>query len=188
MNETETNHLTSEEMLAAIVDEAALEADRARHMAACPECRKRYENATVQLFALGERARACVPPLSKSIDLSKAMGTACPKRCLTARPALAFASAVCLLLIVLAGWQWRVGLPTTEMAFQSGGAQQLLQEVDRLVENAIPINYQELIESDPYKGGDDFMDFIVPAVDEFDDATQSPANHNGKEALDVELV
>ncbi len=131
--------------------------------------------------ALGETARQYAPAIPVPVRMPKERQKVRSYRDWGLRPVLGLAAALCLVMAVIGGGLLKGAGQRTNLAQTGNGTAALFEEADRLVENAMPVYYQKIIERDAFGPGDDMMDFIVPPVNETGDFMGSPETENGKE-------
>jgi hypothetical protein len=164
-------HLSDDELLRAMIDPADLDPVRRAHFDACPHCRRQSEELTRPLSRLGQLARQMAPEPRKSFRLP---AHSAPVRRWYVKPALALGA---LGVLVFAVTLWRPltrtsRTPTPMVAHQVENDEQLMEEIDTLVENALPEKYQQLaaLSGDrSVEDLDEFMDWMVPSPGEADD-------------------
>lgn len=181
-------HLTSDEIIAAVVDRGDLPADARNHLAACDQCRKEVEKIEAAVTGLGETGRQVAPELSTPVNMPTDRQRIRLSRAWGLKPVLGFGFAVCLLVFVLWGGRLKDAVQQTNVASTGSGANSLFEEADRLVENAMPVHYQKIIETESFRAGDDMMDFIVPSIDESYDFMGGPGMLNEEEISHAETV
>ena len=173
MNASNTKqHMTSDEMTMAVVDRNDLAADRRAHLEDCGSCRERVSSFENQLKGMGEMARKMAPAPSKPIRLPQT-GI---KRSWQRKPILAVGFAALVLLAVVV-WQPSPVSPPggpSVASLDTAKEQRLIEDIDAIVENALPTAYQELAAFDipdlfDDDTEDDPSDWIVPSLQEDED-------------------
>lgn len=181
MNTDRKAHLTSDEIIAAVVDRGDLTAHAESHLAVCDHCRKEAEKTRAMFAALGETARQSAPLIPVPVRIPKEHQKIRLSRDWGLRPVLGVAAAFCLVVAVIGGGLFKYAGQRANLAQTGNGTAAFFEEADRLVENAMPVYYQKIIERDAFRPGDDMMDFIVPPVNETGDFIGNPETENGKE-------
>jgi len=162
-------HLNDNELFEAVVDTADLDSARQAHLNACPECTQKLDMLQGRLTRLGQTAKHMAPAPQRPFRLPAKHQTAWQW---AFKPLIAtgFAAAV-LLAIIVTKPHWGHKGPTYDIAAD----RTLMEEIDALVDNALPVQYQQLaLLSAPTTGDmdtqmdDDFLDWIVPPLDDGD--------------------
>jgi hypothetical protein len=169
MKATLQSHLKEDRIIASIVDDRDLSASEAAHLLGCTECLSEKSKLEKSLFLLGNLAKhhSPEPRPQARIHLSK-------QRTWFARPLgwkASLASAFVLLLALSTTWyftgSFRAPAPIQEIANGSKeGDHELMAEINRLSENAIPRTY--LYITGEYDKGlsEDFIRFVAPLDDQ----------------------
>ena len=166
--------LFGDELLKAVIDPRDLKAQQKMHLENCRICRSAVENTGARIERLGATARRLAPAPARVFRLPQTGPHPKPRR---APWMLAFA-ALALLLVVLAPRIYRLDSGNRVPAPESGEVRtaasdrNLMQEINALVENALPVHYQSLVSavSAGYEDSDP-LDFIVPDIGEPDPLT-----------------
>lgn len=165
-------HMTSDEITKAVVDRNDLAAHRRAHLEDCDRCRERVSQFENQLAGMGKMARNMAPAPSKPFRLPQT-GI---KRHWQRKPIMAVGFAALMIFAVVV-WQPEPvsppGAPSVA-SFDATEDQQLIEDIDAIVENALPETYQELATFDmPDLLDDDIeddpSDWIVPSLQEDED-------------------
>lgn len=169
MKNLDGDHLTERQVFQAIVDEADLPGDQQMHLGRCRQCRKDKTRLESDLHKLGQLAKKNAPdppgrtvldapriPLVRSIPRFWGMSTA---------------AAVSVAFLTVAIWLFTVPHPTeppdVPASVQAIIADdtQFMSEVGKMVENALPeVYFQILGDSEPFLD-DAFMEFMIPSTD-----------------------
>jgi len=169
---TPDSHLADNELLQAMIDLSDLGPDRQAHLDGCPHCQGQIKDLTDRYGRLGQMARQMAPQPRKPFRLP---ADNAPVRRWYFKPALAL-GALGVLIFAFSLWVPRftrspqVPVPTVARNFANDD--QLMAEVDALVENALPEEYQQLasLSGDrSLENLDEFMNWMVPAPEETDD-------------------
>jgi len=164
-------HLTYDELLRAVVDMDDLASGRRAHLAQCPSCDQALTKINNRLTHLGDMARQAAPGASRPFRVPQRSS---PFR-FVLKPAWAMGMAAVLLLALFfsrSAWLNPSGGPD-RTTYNAAADRQLMQEVDALVEDALPGDLQHLallsepqivdVEDDP---DEDLLDWIVPPIEE----------------------
>ncbi len=173
MNTERLQHLTEDEILSALVDERDLDSELKDHLASCSLCREALATQRQSFSALGTRARKYTPEMVRPIRIPQ---EPVPRRLHFGdlKPVLGAAVAACLLVAVLyGGW----------MRFAPDRSGLLIEDVDRLVENAMPVEFQNLLGEELFRAEEDFMEFIIPPLENGDDTMGGPENLKKKDGI-----
>lgn len=167
------HHLTYDELIRNLVDRADLGSEQQAHLQECRQCR--HEAATIErrFNRLGQMARELVPAPAHAFRVPAA-GSARGRW--LSRPVLAMGMAGVLILVFTIFWP-RVFDPYQSLPEMSAGSvvaeNRLMDQIDALVDDAMPKHYQRLLaESEPL-WTEEMIDWIVPSIDE-DDGAQKP--------------
>ena len=168
-------HLTADELLRAMIDPSDLDTARQAHFAACPHCRRQTEDLVQRYSRLGQMATQMAPKPHKAfrVPADKA-----PFSRWYLKPGLAL-GLVAALAFVFTWWGPRFTrvdpTPTPKVAQNFEDYDLLMEEMDMLIENALPEKYQQLAALSANRSVEDldeFIDWVVPLVDEADDLEQ----------------
>ena len=165
-------HLSEDEITKAVVDRNDLPADRREHLEDCAICRERVMRFESQLVEMGNLARNMAPLPSRSFRLPRA-GI---KRRWQLKPIMAAGVAALVLFAVVIWHPERVFSPggSSVASFDAADDQRLIDDIDDIVENALPEAYQELTAFNiPDWSADDLeddpADWTLPSLQENDD-------------------
>ncbi len=165
-------HMSSDEIAIAMVDREALTADRRAHLRDCSICSKQLAQFEDRLLGIGKAARKMAPAPSRPFRLPQTRTRSHWQR----KPVMAMGIAAVVLLAVVV-WQPAPisppGIPSVA-SFDAAEDQRLMEDIDAIVENALPEVYQELASFDmpdltDDDIGDDPSDWIVPSLQEDED-------------------
>jgi hypothetical protein len=170
-------HFSEDELLRATVDLADLDPARQAHLKSCLHCQRQARDLTDRYRRLGQMARQMAPEPRKSfrVPADKA-----PVRRWHLKPVMALGV---LGILIFAVTLWGPHFtrnsqsPTPMVAQQIENDDQLMDEVDTLVEDALPEEYQQVASLSGDRSVEDldeFMDWMAPPPDEMDD-TKQPA-------------
>lgn len=173
MNTFCTNqHLSSDDVIKAMVDRNDLAADRRAHLDECARCRERVSQFECRLAGIGKMARETAPASSRPFRLPRTES----RRHWQTKPIFA-AGAAALVLLAVVMWSPDPASPpevSTVASIDAAEDRQLIEDIDAIVENALPEAYQELATFDmPDWSADDLeddpSDWIVPSLQEEED-------------------
>ena len=175
-------HLTDDELLRAMVDPSDLDPTRQAHFKSCLHCQRQTKDLTHRLDRLGRMARQMAPEPRKSFRLP---AHTTPVSRWRFKPVMAL-GVLGALIFVLTLWGPRfTGIsrtPTPMVAQNIEHDDRLLDEVDTLVDDALPEDYQQVVALSDDRSVDDlddFMNWMVPSPEEGDDVEQ-PATSDRK--------
>ena len=172
-------HLSDDELLLAMVDPTDLDPTRQAHLKSCLDCRRQSQDLTDHCTRLGQMARQMTPESRKHFRLP---AHTAPVRRWYFRPVMALGVLGALIFgLTLWGPRFnRVSQTSTPMVAQKVETDdQLLEEVDTLVEDALPEEYQQVValsDDRSVEDLDDFMNWMVPSPDETNDVEQPAAS------------
>jgi len=168
-------HLDDDELLRAMIDPSDLGAARQAHLHSCRHCRRQTEALTASYRRLGQMAREMAPEPRQAfrVPADKA-----PGRPRYLKPAMALGVMGALVFAVTL---WRPftrisPTPTTMVAEKFENDDQLMEEIDALVEDALPEKYRQLAALPGERSVEDldaFIDWVVPSPEYTDDWEQS---------------
>ncbi|MCP3955077.1 MAG: hypothetical protein GY697_23080 [Desulfobacterales bacterium] len=168
-------HLTDDELLRATIDPSDLGPARKAHFESCPHCRRQTEDLAQGYSRLGQMATQMAPKPQKTFRVPAHNA---PVSRWYFKPGLALGvSAALVLVFTLWGPRFTPVDPTpTPMVVQKfENDNHLLEEVDMLVENALPEKYQQvaaLSDDRSVEDLDEFIDWVVPPIEEINDVDQ----------------
>ncbi|MEJ2041568.1 MAG: hypothetical protein P8X55_21965, partial [Desulfosarcinaceae bacterium] len=142
------------------------------HLAGCPTCRQALERVEQRFERIGRMARKSVPAPRRTFRLPQGRTAAARRR---TRLVLALGT-LALLVIVFASWLYqqdrdRTHGPLMEMAaHRLDEDRKLMQEVDALVDNALPPAFQNLASFSGPVFDEDLINRIVPSIEEDDNS------------------
>ena len=177
MDNEKNAHLSTDQLLKAIVDEASLTYAMRHHMAVCPRCITARDKIERQLDELGIMAEQMAPLPTRSIILPEQKIEPGYWWNLRFRPVLGIATALCLALLVVWGSTKFTASPKVDQVVVNQEVQkteQLMAEVGMMVENALPQDYQDVLTVFETEPEEDFMEFIVPTEEPDSPTTSIP--------------
>lgn len=164
-------HLTDDELPRAVIDPSALDPARQAHLASCRHCRRQAEDLADDYRRLGRMARQMAPEPRRTFRLPAGNAPAGRRY---VRPALALGvlgGLVCA--VTLWGPVTRMSPTLTPMVAETfENDDQLMEEIDTLVEDALPEKYRQLaaLPGDrSVEDLDEFIDWMVPSPEDTDE-------------------
>jgi hypothetical protein len=169
MKTDNTQHLSEDQLIMAVVDAADLPDTARNHLSGCRECLKSKMNFELELQQLGQKAEQFAPKPQRRIMLPAAPDKN-RIRNLFEWPKLAAAAAtVAAVFILVWGTNWvrnTAGLGSANMTAAMLEAEQLMTEVNTLVDNALPPFYVEISGAENSSSDEDFYRFLIPNTEE----------------------
>ena len=172
MNQRPEQHLTYDDLLRTLVDQTDLGSAQQSHLASCPRCRNQAEELKKRFGRLGKMARKLAP---EPVRPFRVPVHGMPGGRWHFKPATALA-AIGVLIFVFTVWWPRsadhTDAPAPMMASNIEQDDRLMGEIDDILDNALPEDYQQLAavsESHDIENVDELMDWMVPSIDEEDD-------------------
>ncbi len=170
MSTKHTAHIKEQHLLQAVIENTRLTQAEEDHLAQCRQCRSAIDDLKVDLRSLRRASERFTPKRTRRITLPASTAPspfgAMPRGWRVAAGAMA---TICLATILW--WQvgsWTPGPPAPENAHRLATvvSDPVMLETRMLAENAMPADYQAIMES--LDGGFDqgFIDFIIPPLDE----------------------
>jgi hypothetical protein len=179
------DHLDSDQLLKAVVGESDLPRPLRAHLKQCPVCRQEVDRLAARFGAIGKMARDISPDALGRVRLPERRRRFFLGRRIGLRPALGMAVAM-VLLVMMALYQpfghRSSPLPeipavkqTAEVNLTPAAEAQLFVEIQALLRNPLPDDYQQLSgEEGGWGTSEDPTDFIVPDLDDDQEAELSP--------------
>ena len=179
---TPNAHFSEDELLRATIDPSDLDPARQAHFKSCLHCQRQARDLSDGYRRLGQMARQMAPEPRKSFRLP---ADDAPVRRWHFKPVLAL-GVLGALVFAVTFWVPRFTrnspTPTPMVARDFANDDQLMAEVDAIVEDALPEQYQQLAalsDDRSLEDLDEFMDWMVPSPDGMDDMEQ-PATSDRK--------
>ena len=169
-------HLSDDEVLRAMIDPADLDPTRQAHWESCLECRRQTAALTRRFRRLGRMARQMAPEPRRTFRMP---APDAPVGRWHFKPGLALGV---LGILIFAFTLWgpnsaRIARNPPPVALQNvENDDRLMEEIDMLVEDALPAKYRQLAALSDDRSVEDldaFMDWLVPSPEEADDLEQS---------------
>jgi hypothetical protein len=169
LNQRLDEHLSKDELLQALVDMGDLTTKRQSHLRYCADCQKDLERLHQSFVRLEKVARQMTPAMSRTFRL--------PQKAVTHRwwrfgPMWATGVAAAMILAFALWWPQQLdrSAPVPNVARQNAVASDsLLDEVDALVDNALPPVLLQLTASSDPDDSQSVIDWVVPPIDELND-------------------
>jgi len=172
MTDKKDKHLTEDELLRAVVEEAGLPASLQEHLKACRLCHGEKARLEQGLTELGHMAQRFTPSPSRRVELVPAREST-PRSgswFWNWRSSLVAATAAAAMVVVIV--YGSMSMKTTREARLATLTQELweddllMTEIRELSENALPLFCSD-ISGESYTGLDEeFVDFVVPSTEE----------------------
>ncbi len=168
-NNTTDNHLTEDQILMALVDESELDLKFQSHLAACPLCNSEKIKIERGIGELSRTAKRMTPMPTRSIRLPETKSRSFFWSGWRLSPVMGIALATVLVLMVLwrpARFYHQPDLGRDMLSQEMDEDHQFMTEVEILVENALPKEYQDILAVVETEFEDDFMYYIVPSIED----------------------
>lgn len=171
-------HLSEDEVLRAMIDPSNLDSSRQAHVNACRHCQRQTEALSHRLIRLGQMAKQMTPEPQKSFRLP---AHSTPVGRWRLKPAMALGVlGILIFAVVLWGprFYYMSPSPGPMVVHTVESDDRLLQEIDMLVEDALPEQYQRLAALSDDRSVEDLdalIDWVVPSPGEAEEE-ESPAS------------
>jgi hypothetical protein len=176
------SHLTYDDLLRAMTDPSDLDTTQQAHLTSCRRCQRQTEDLTYRYHRLGKMAQQMAPKPRKAFRVPAHHATIGRWHF---KPAMAL-GVLGILIFAFTLWGPRLtgnnhaSAPLT--ARNLAQDDHLMQEVDTLVEDALPEDYQQVAALSGNQSGEDldqFIDWMVPDPEQDDDGGQPvPSDHD----------
>ena len=168
-NQSPPGHLSEDELLQALVDAADLATERRLHLERCVNCQKALEDLEERFSRFERRVRQMAPAPPKPFRLPQ---QAASTPWLRMKPVWATVLVAALVLAVAVWWprHFDPSTPVINVArnnLVTGGS--LLDQVDALVDDALPPVLQQLTVTAETEAIDSVIDWVVPPVEGMED-------------------
>jgi len=163
------SHLDENQIIQAVVDESDLPASTQAHLRACSQCRDLKQSFEQNLTNLGDLAAQLAPKPQRRIILPVQNPRSRFSGFWDWRRLMAAAATVAAVFIVVWGTNMarKYSVHRTEtLTAEMRDAKQLMNEVNSLVDNALPPFYLELSEEPKPDYDEEFYKFLIPPVEE----------------------
>ncbi len=165
MRDLESDHLTVEQLRAAMAAEELLASPVREHLTRCGHCRENLQRAEAQMARLALRVRQATPAPRRPFHLPPAPRQRQWLPRFEWRPVYGLTALAVALFLVSALTLQRLG-PLDRSGSNGGRFQTLMTEIDQLVENALPDDYLHIAGEDDIESDEDFFDFVIPSLEE----------------------
>ena len=163
-------HIDEQRLLQILAEDAGMTGAENEHLAQCPQCRSAIDSLRADLQILHRSSRKFTPERTRPINLSGA-ATLTPIGSLPRSWQIA-AGAVASLCLALVLW-WPSG-PLNPNAVPPERGQRavavtpdpVMRETRMLAENALPADYQAIVESLDESFDQGFIEFVIPPLDD----------------------
>ncbi len=177
MEQRPEQHLTYDDLLRTLVDKSDLGAGLLAHFDSCPQCQHQAQRLEQRYEHMGHMARKLAPSPMQAFRLPEE--NAPITRRWQFKPALAMGLVGALILVFTVWWPTR--FKPTEPKYMTAQnmeeERRLMQEIDALVEDALPKAYQQMASISEPNFSQDLIDLIVPSIEEDDKQFQPRAQH-----------
>jgi hypothetical protein len=166
LNQGPDNHLSADQLLQALADLPDPGTERRTHLDQCPACRKELERMQRTMGRLGRTARQMAPAPTRPFRLPPKDAPAAWWRF---KPMWATVAAGALLFAFTVWWPRPLTPPgpvQTVAARHPAADGFLLDQVDALVDDALPPTLKALAVASDLGDADDELDWLVPPVDD----------------------
>ena len=170
------NHFDHDRFLIALVDLSDLTKAERKHLSTCILCRTELDKIRGRFEKLGKMARTMTPDYGANIRVPSRYFRTVKYRLWRYRAPL-FAALTVMLFIcaVLLIRPYHGNLPNKMVAVNQVNkiekAGLLMEEIDALIKDPLPLAYQGLAESLDQEEDEDMMNFVVPSIPTGDTAT-----------------
>jgi len=165
------SHITSNDILLNLSQKKNFCPDIVKHLNNCTVCQKKKSKVEKQFYDLGAMTREYTPHMIAPIRLLETKSKFKVKNRLFASAGLALASTM-ILIVIFTGlpeklyFSDNIDKNTVSLMKNLEDDNQLIKRVNTLVEDAMPQKYQDIITMDKTSIDMDFMQDIVPAVND----------------------
>lgn len=170
MNSEHSAHIEEERLLRVLIEDARMTGAEDEHLEQCPQCRSMIEDLRADLTTLRRASAHYTPARTRRFTLP-ASATPSRRARLVHGWRIAAGAAVTLCLAAVLWWPAGYRGPGTAPPEVARGPHAVapdpvMLETRMMAENAMPADYQAIMES--LDGGFDqgFIDFVIPPLDE----------------------
>jgi hypothetical protein len=165
----DVDHLKNNQIFQAIVDEKDLFADQQVHLNRCQRCRSEKTRLETELYQLGQLAEKHAPKNRRQVVLAKPSS-----RFMRSTPRfwkMSLATAVSLAFLTVTIWWFsdpqQMSPPINGKTVQTIMANdaQFMLEIGKMVENALPEVYFQILGENDSIFHDTFMEFMIPSTE-----------------------
>jgi hypothetical protein len=166
------SHLTYDELLRSITDASDLDPMQQAHLKSCRHCQRQTEDMIQRYRRLGQMARQMAP---KPRQVFRAPDRRASSGRWYFKPGVALGALGVLIFVFTLWWPDPTDhpLPTTA-AWDIEEEARFMAEVDALVNDALPVAYQQVAAVSEPILSKDLIDWIVPSIDDEDDENMDP--------------
>jgi len=178
-NNNINRHLTDDEIIAALVDEADLGPELQAHLSDCRRCSSKLKKIHQQLHDLGHMAEQMAPVSTQSIRLPETIDRSDSQTGWRLKPVLgAMAAMVLVVMLVWPQAKFYIRTYFIQNMLTQGIKEDniLISEVDVLVEDALPEKYRHILAAAEPEFNQDFMQYIVPPIEDNNFSSLSNSN------------
>ena len=168
-------HLTCDELLLAVIDPSDLDPTQQAHFKYCRHCRRLTDDLTHRYTRLGQMAKQMAPEPRQAFRVPAHNA---PVGRWQFKPGIAL-GVLGVLIFVFTSWGpefTRIHRTPTAIVVQHfENDDHLMEEIETLVEDALPVKYQQMAAlSDDRSVGylDELIDWVVPSPESADDLEQ----------------
>jgi len=169
------SHFDDKQIIEAVIDEGALDADLREHLLECSACRRQKESLQASLQNFGWISRAHAPANFRKPKIPR-QGAESAGPLWKFRPALAFAAAVALVVLLLSPLTFKKDRIFTQDDVYREMVQdeKFMSEIENLEENSLPRFYVDIGEE-----GEDEGDAQPPTIKD-EGMNQTPRIQNAR--------
>lgn len=177
MSSEKNLHLDEDLLIRAVVNEDDLPPEHREHLSICPKCNANKKKIENDLKQLGQMAKRFAPSPGKNVSLPEVKLSWAQQWSWQWRGAFAVAVAAVFILFV-------TGIPPLFKNVPGGidnlspqqvpEYEELMSEVSRLAENALPPVYMDIAVESDSEFNEEFIEFLVPAVEDM------PSTYNSR--------
>jgi hypothetical protein len=159
------SHLSENDILQAVIDEADLSQRLKQHLNECSHCLLQKERFAQELTNLGQLARRYAPEPQRRVTLT---GDRVRWPFFNWKFALSAAAVAAAIIVVWATVLIQSQQPgrVENLAQNMIEAERLMTEIDGLVENALPPVYLEIVGETGLNQDEEFLEFLIPAAED----------------------
>ncbi|WP_054029890.1 hypothetical protein [Desulfatitalea tepidiphila] len=170
----EERHLSEDDFIQAVVERDSLPDSLSAHLAGCPSCAERLRRFESRLAGMGRMARSSAPLPARPFRLTRPDR----KEPLWQRKSILAMGLSGMVLLAVVVWRpawFTAPRSVPAVAFDAAADRRLMEDIDAIVDNALPEAYQQVVSfntpdfSDSTSDEQDVFDWIVPSTDEEDD-------------------
>ncbi len=162
-------HLSDDELLQALVDVSDLKAERQSHLGQCADCQRHMDHLEQRFINLENKARQMAPAPPQPFRMPQKTEQ---QAWWFYRPMWAAGMVATMVLALVLWWprQLERSAHIPDVARQHTVTDDsLFDQVDALVDNALPPIVQQLTASSELDESQSVIDWVVPHIDELDD-------------------